>query len=75
MRTAHELLARFPNGQRVRERLSDRQGVVEGTALGGATYRGGFRPHLNVRVKWDDGEEFVTSHHALNPVESGGEAR
>jgi hypothetical protein len=62
---AIDLLARFSNGQRVRERLTEREGVIAGTGLGGTTSRGGFRPHLNVRVKFDDGREVVTSHHAL----------
>lgn len=70
--TIQELLDRYKNGRRVRERRHSwevpgaaRIGTIEGTSLGGATKRGGNRPMLNVHVNWDDGTESDTTHWAL----------
>jgi hypothetical protein len=75
-----ELLARYDNGQRVRERLfrhagqfrrPAKLGTIEGTSLGGAirSKPGGNRPMLNVHVVWDDGTETTTSHTALEVLD------
>lgn len=63
------LLEEYKNGRTVRHALYDRStGTIEGTGLGGATKRGGLRPHLNCRVRWADGSESVEWHNTLEVI-------
>lgn len=80
---AQELLEKYPNHGRVRERRRHsfedhpdlRHGTIAGTSLGGAimkpvSRRGGNQPMLNVHVNWDDGTESTVHHSSLEPLDA-----